>query len=117
MLNKDRHQLLMGQILRDIYADISIAPLLGFKGGTAAYFFYDLPRFSVDLDFDIIAKNQDEQIHKDLMAKIIKTAKEEGFEIRDQAQKRSTVFLLASYESAAHNIKIEASRRDYPNTY
>ena len=54
MLNKERHQLIMGQILKDIYQDISIASLLGFKGGTCAHFFYGLPRFSVDLDFDIL---------------------------------------------------------------
>lgn len=34
MLNKEKHQLIMGQILKDIYTDISIASLLGFKGGT-----------------------------------------------------------------------------------
>lgn len=27
---------------------------LGFKGGTSLIFFYDLPRFSVDLDFNLI---------------------------------------------------------------
>lgn len=27
--------------------------ILGFKGGTAAYIFYDLNRFSTDLDFDL----------------------------------------------------------------
>ena len=43
----------MGQILKDIYTDVSISPLLGLKGGTCAYFFYGLPRFSVDLDFDL----------------------------------------------------------------
>ena len=45
MLNREKHQLIMGRILRDIYADASIASRLGFKGGTCAYFFYDLPRF------------------------------------------------------------------------
>ena len=44
----------MGYILKDIYADITINSLLGFKGGTCAYFFYNLPRFSVDLDFDLL---------------------------------------------------------------
>ena len=31
MLNRSKHQLLMGQILKDIYTDITIATLLGFK--------------------------------------------------------------------------------------
>ena len=32
------------------------APLLGFKGGTALYFLHGLPRFSVDLDFDLVGE-------------------------------------------------------------
>src|SRR3989344_4512496 len=54
MFNREKHQLIMGQILKDIYTDVSVSPLLGFKGGTCAYFFYKLPRFSVDLDFDLL---------------------------------------------------------------
>ena len=49
----------MGRILKDIYTDVSIAPLLGFKGGTCAYLFYGLPRFSVDLDFDLLEVNEE----------------------------------------------------------
>jgi len=48
------HNNLLVQILKDIYSDTDISPFLGFKGGTAAYLFYDLPRFSVDLDFDLL---------------------------------------------------------------
>jgi len=61
MLNREKHQLIMGQILKDIYTNISISSLLGFKGGTCAYFFYDLPRFSVDLDFDLLEVNEKNQ--------------------------------------------------------
>jgi predicted nucleotidyltransferase component of viral defense system len=61
MLNREKHQLIMGQILKDIYADITISPLLGFKGGTCAYFFYGLPRFSVDLDFDLLSVSEENQ--------------------------------------------------------
>ena len=55
MLNKEKHQLIMGRILQDTYSDTSISSLLGFKGGTCAYFFYGLTRFSVDLDFDLFS--------------------------------------------------------------
>jgi len=44
----------MVQLLKDIYSDIELANYLGFKGGTALMFFYELPRFSVDLDFNLI---------------------------------------------------------------
>lgn len=58
MFNKDKHTLIMTQILKDIYSDVTISSLLGFKGGTAAYLFYDLPRFSVDLDFDLLENSE-----------------------------------------------------------
>ena len=58
MLNREKHQLIMGQILRDIYTDTTISPLLGFKGGTCAYFFYGLIRFSVDLDLDLFSSDE-----------------------------------------------------------
>jgi len=61
MLNKEKHQLIMGRILKDVYTDVLIAPLLGFKDGTCAYFFYGLPRFSVDLDFDLFSPDEIKQ--------------------------------------------------------
>jgi predicted nucleotidyltransferase component of viral defense system len=51
-ISKHRNVLLM--ILKDIYSDATISPLLGFKDGTALHLFYYLPRFSIDLDFDLL---------------------------------------------------------------
>ena len=48
MLNREKHQLIMGLVLRDMYKEAATASLMGFKGGTCAYFFYGLPRFSVE---------------------------------------------------------------------
>jgi predicted nucleotidyltransferase component of viral defense system len=109
MLNREKHQLLMGRILRDIYADASIAPLLGFKGGTCAYFFYDLPRFSVDLDFDLL-RTSDEAAQKLVFDKIGKILEQYG-EIKDRQIKRFTVFFLLSYGDTDYNIKIEINVR------
>ena len=39
------HKTMLIRILKDIYTDQDLAPLLGFKGGTAAYLFYNLGRF------------------------------------------------------------------------
>jgi len=108
MLNRSKHQLLMGQILKDIYTDITIAPLLGFKGGTCAYFFYALPRFSVDLDFDLL--HTDEKNHKMLFEKIGNILKKYGT-LKDQRIKRYTIFALLSYGDADHNIKVEVNIR------
>ena len=108
MLNREKHQLIMGQILKDIYTDAAIASLLGLKGGTCAYFFYNLPRFSVDLDFDLLAINEENQ--KLVFEKILIILKKYGA-IKDQCIKRYTVFALLSYGDADHNIKIEINVR------
>lgn len=101
MLNKEKHQLIMGKILKDIYTDVSIAPLLGLKGGTCAYLFYDLPRFSVDLDFDFL-------LDKEIDQKIIGAYGQ----IKDSYIKRFTIFALISYGGEDRNIKLEISTRD-----
>ena len=108
MLNKEKHQLIMGQVLKDIYTDVSISPLLGFKGGTCAYFFYNLPRFSVDLDFDLLEVTEENQ--KMVFEKVVAILSKYG-EIKDQYIKRFTVFALLSYGDEDHNIKVEINVR------
>ena len=61
-MNISTHRNIMLQILKDIYSDTTISPFLGFKGGTAAYMFYDLSRFSVDLDFDLLDKTKEDYV-------------------------------------------------------
>ncbi len=109
MLNKEKHQLIMGKILRDIYSDISISSLLGLKGGTAAYFFYGLPRFSVDLDFDILSENENDK--KIVYNKILEIIKKYGI-IKDSYIKKYTIFALLSYSDMDFNIKIEINTRN-----
>ena len=98
----------MGQILRDIYGDVSVSSLIGFKGGTCAYFFYGLPRFSVDLDFDLLST--DEATQKLVFKKIAIMLKKYG-QLKDSRIKRNTVFFLLSYGDADNNIKIEVNTR------
>ncbi len=109
MLNREKHQLIMGQILKDIYNDVSISSLLGFKGGTCSYFFYGLPRFSVDLDFDLLIVN--EKNREIVFEKVVKILEKYG-EIKDSYIKHFTVFVLLSYGDADHNIKIEINTRE-----
>lgn len=98
----------MGQILKDIYTDVSISPLLGFKGGTCAYFFYNLPRFSVDLDFDFLEVTEENQ--KMVFEKVAAILSKYG-QVKDQYIKRFTVFALLSYGDDDHNIKVEINVR------
>jgi predicted nucleotidyltransferase component of viral defense system len=108
MLNKEKHQLIMGQVLKDIYTDVTISSLLGFKGGTCAYFFYNLPRFSIDLDFDLLEVTEENQ--KMVFEKIVAILSKYGT-IKDQYIKRFTVFALLSYGDEDHNVKVEINVR------
>lgn len=94
MFDKDKHRLVMTGILKDIYSDISIASLLGFKGGTAAYLFYELPRFSVDLDFDLL---EDSEENRSLVFDKLHSILEKYGEIKDQEKKHFTLFFSISY--------------------
>ena len=53
-MDKQKHKLYMAQILTMVFKDKELCNLLGFKGGTALMFFHDLPRFSTDLDFNLL---------------------------------------------------------------
>jgi len=108
MLNKEKHQLVMAQMLKDIYFDIVLASLLGFKGGTAAFMFYELPRFSVDLDFDLL---DDTSENRALVFEKIKKIIFKYGEIKNEQQKFATIFFSLSYETGAHRIKVEINCR------
>lgn len=111
-LSASMHKNLLIQILRDIYSDTSIAPFLGFKGGTAAYLFYDLDRFSVDLDFDLLDDSKEELI----FARIEEIAKNYG-RLKEVRKKRFNLFFLLSYDDKSQNIKIEINRRSFGSKY
>lgn len=112
MLNKEKHQLVMGRILRDIYTDTSIAPIIGLKGGTCAYFFYGLARFSVDLDFDLVKPGEATQ--KSAFERLQKILEGYGM-IKESRIKRFTVFFVLSYGDEEHNVKLEVNiRTDIP---
>ncbi len=106
MLNWELHKTIMVEILKDIYETLSIASHLGFKGGTAAYLFYDLPRFSVDLDFDLLDDKKEDLVFREI-EKII----EKHGVILEKHIKHYTIFFLLSYGKNERNIKIEISRR------
>jgi predicted nucleotidyltransferase component of viral defense system len=107
-----RHKNLLLQILKDIYSDTKISPFLGFKGGTAAYLFYGLPRFSVDLDFDLLDRTKEEFV----FLKVKEIVKKYG-KMKDAKKKRFNLFFLVSYEEKAQNIKIEINRRAFGSQY
>jgi len=112
MFNIDLHRFNLVQILKDIYSDIAISSLLGFKGGTACHLLYNLPRFSVDLDFDLL----DEKRAPIVFKKIENILKNYG-QIKEKSDKRQTLFFVLSYEEMARNIKVEISKRNFGSGY
>jgi len=106
------HKNIQLQILKEIYTDTAIAPHLGFKGGTATLMFYDLNRYSVDLDFDLL----DESKEKEVFEKILKIAQDYG-EIRESRIKRYNLIVILSYDPKAQNVKIEVNRREFGSRY
>ncbi len=111
-LDTTRHKNILVKILKDIYTDTSIGPFLGFKGGTAAYLFYELSRASLDLDFDLLDETKEDMV----FAKMEEIAKQYG-QIKEHRKKRFNLFLLLSYENDAPNIKIEINRRGFGSQY
>ena len=117
-LNIQQHKTHLTNILIDIYKDTFLGSMLGFKGGTAAMFFHALPRFSVDLDFDITQEMKGDSNKLQELTGTIGRLIATKYEIKDSSNKFNTLFWLVSYGTGTTNIKIEISTRENPfNTY
>lgn len=114
-LDATKHKTIMVKILKDIYTDPTISASLGFKGGTAATLFYDLDRFSVDLDFDLLDTEKEEYVFK-RVKKII----ENYGKIKEAEKKRFNFLYILAYDNKninAQNIKVEINRRKFGSNY
>jgi predicted nucleotidyltransferase component of viral defense system len=105
-MDNNKHKMYLVQILKDVYSDRELSVKLGFKGGTAAMLFYGLPRFSVDLDFNLLDKNSAETVYQKVKKIVLKYGK-----IHDGAQKFFGDLLALDYESGERNLKIDISHR------
>jgi predicted nucleotidyltransferase component of viral defense system len=111
-MNKNKHRFYLTQILTAIYSDKELARCLGFKGGTALMFFHNLPRFSVDLDFNLLETEKAEQVYAKVKNILLKYG-----EIHDEAQKFFGDLLALDYENGERNLKIDISHRKYDDEY
>lgn len=111
-LDYSKHKNILLQILKDIYSDTSIAPHLGFKGGTAAMMFYNLPRHSVDLDFDLL----DETKEKEVFEKINQIISTYG-KITESYIQNNNLKNVVSYEANTQQIKVEVNLRKFGSRY
>ncbi len=106
MLKISTHKTILVRILKEIYSDPVLRSALGFKGGTAAMLFYNLPRFSVDLDFDLLDLDK-----KNLVFDKLKEILLEFGKLDEAIGKKNTLFFLLNYEKGIRNLKLEVSKR------
>ncbi|PIS40107.1 MAG: hypothetical protein COT32_01530 [Candidatus Nealsonbacteria bacterium CG08_land_8_20_14_0_20_36_22] len=106
-LNLQIHKQILTAILLDIFKKFN--GKLGFKGGTCAYLFYNLPRASLDLDFDILTSLTESE--KDNL----RTVLQKHGEIKNFRDKQFTLFFLLDYQKNSPNIKIELNKRIWKN--
>lgn len=114
-LDTAKHKNVLIKILKDIYTDATISPILGFKGGTAATFFYDLDRFSMDLDFDLLDSEKEDYVFERVKEIIEKYGK-----LKEARKKRFNLFYILSYDDKdinAQNVKVEINRREFGSKY
>lgn len=109
MLDINKHEIILKQILRDIFKHDKLQGQLLFKGGTCLYIFYELIRFSTDLDFNL----RSDQFDHEEVTKILK----KYITVEDFSSKSNTWFWLGSYGKGLQKIKIEVSKREYPDKY
>ncbi|MDR0860819.1 MAG: nucleotidyl transferase AbiEii/AbiGii toxin family protein [Candidatus Peribacteria bacterium] len=111
VLHTNLHRLHLHQLLVAL-TQSKYGSILGFKGGTLAYFLYQLPRFSTDLDFDLLGEVEEQTFLSDLIdiCGTIGT-------VKDAYNKENTVFLLLDYGINEMNIKIEINKRTRKNDH
>lgn len=111
-MNKDKHKLYMAQILGLIFRDKELCRLLAFKGGTALMFFHGLPRFSTDLDFNLLDPTKEREV----FTKVRSILQRFGT-IDDEAIKHYGILLVLNYGKGERMLKVEISNRQYDNHY
>ncbi len=114
-LDPAKHKNMLVKILKDIYTDPVIGQILGFKGGTAAYLFYKLDRFSVDLDFDLLDASKE-----DIVFEKVKVILEKYGQIKVADKKRYSLIYILSYDEkdpGAQNVKVEINRRNFGSRF
>ena len=102
----------MLQILKDVFSDAELANALAFKGGTALMFFYDLPRFSVDLDFNLLDDSKEDIVYNRMRRILLQYGT-----LDDEARKFFGPLFVLNYGKDERKLKVEISTRKFDNRY
>lgn len=112
MMDTNRHKFFMLQLLKEIFSDSLLSSVLAFKGGTALMFFHNLPRFSTDLDFNLLDKEKEQAVYARLRQIVLKYGT-----IHDEAVKYYGIIIVLDYGVGERKLKIEVSNREYGDHY
>ena len=102
----------MAQILSLIFKDKDLCNVVGFKGGTALMFFHNLPRFSTDLDFNLLDVSKQDMVYNKVRQILLRFGT-----IDDEAKKLNGPILVLNYGKGERMLKVEISNRQYDNHY
>ncbi len=111
-MDKQKHKLYMAQILTLIFKDKELCNLIAFKGGTALMFFHSLPRFSTDLDFNLLDVTKSDFVYGRIRKILLRFGK-----IDDEAKKLFSLLLVLDYGKGERMLKVEISTRQYADHY
>lgn len=114
-LDPVKHRIILINILKDIFTNSLVGPVLGFKGGTAAYLFYGLDRFSVDLDFDLSDSSKEEVVFEEIKKILQKYGR-----VKTADKKKYSFTYILDYDErdlGAQNVKVEINRRDFGSRF
>ncbi|PIR12741.1 hypothetical protein COV49_04390 [Candidatus Falkowbacteria bacterium CG11_big_fil_rev_8_21_14_0_20_39_10] len=101
------HKAWLYRLLSSIYGNQALANSLHFKGGTCAAMLGWLDRFSVDLDFDYVAGQEDLKTVNQELELIFKKL---GLKVKDKSRAIPQYFLsYPAKESARNTIKIDTT--------
>lgn len=75
-------------------------------------FFYGLPRFSTDLDFNLIDAAKEQVVYDKVKAILLKYGK-----IHDEAMKYYGPILVLDYGAGTRKLKVEISKRNFNDSY
>lgn len=75
-------------------------------------FFYGLPRFSTDLDFNLLDISKEREVFEEIRKILLKYGK-----IHDEAMKFYEPILVLDYGAGERKLKIEISKRNFNDSY
>ena len=103
-----KQKIFMLQLLKDIFSDALLASVLAIKGASAAMFFYNLPRFSYNLDFNLLDSAKEAQVY----GKLRKIVRKYDKSHEETIQPYGIVMI-----SGQRKLRIEISKREWNNHY